>query len=118
MNASRPGDPRDVGAIVDDDLRLVRNRKCDEPIRDLEQWPGCEVLGPYLNEWCAAIEESPSEIECRPSGALGYVDIQYRVEGRVQAVSARLDFFCFGMKRSMNPVLRRPAWKSGSAMIF
>ena len=82
------------------------------------------MLGSNLHQRRPRGQERTPEIEWRPSSALGSVDIEDRVkrpvpsevEGR-QAVSARLDFFCFGMKRSMKPVLKRPAWKSGSARI-
>lgn len=120
MNASCARDEGQVHPVVDDHEGIVASGVIDDGVAEVEEPVGGETLGPKLKTPRAAVQERAGQRGGFPASACGGLDIDNGVKpgNRDQAVSARSVFFCRGMKRSMNEVLSRPAWKSASLKIL
>jgi len=82
MHAVGAGKPRDVGAVVDDDHGAERPRELHNRFTDLEKIGACQMLCAQLQESRAAGEKGAGEIDRRPAGAFGCLDVDNRVQTR------------------------------------
>ena len=123
-----PDSTREVGAVVDDDRRADTARRMrDDRVAEVEERAGRRAA--WRGAECSVAPPSRKrarEIERRPAGARRRVDVEDRVQSGNRSVDDRLralrqrpgGSWLLGMNRSMNAVLSRPAWKSGSLRIF
>ena len=80
MSPRRTGHQRQICPVVDDDRDLVGVRSSNDLITKLEEHPGCQTLGPNLNEWRSAVEKRPCQIRQRPTSGRCVVGVENCVE--------------------------------------
>src|SRR5262245_26668284 len=121
MYAICAGELRDVCSIVDDEDRAAFTSQRHGGSGKLEERGAGKMLRANLQEARAAAQARAGEIDCRPASRISRICIDDDVErlesDAGQTASARRPPPGRDWKRSMNDVLRRPAWKSGSARI-
>ena len=145
VHAGRAGQPRDVGAIVHDDLAPPADARSTIAAGCVEQRRDERLLGADLQQRRAAVQTRRREVDERPAGARADVGVADRVEGserasasakarsdsevaevktsalvtcdRVQTASASWPRGRRARNCSMNDVLSWPATKSGSLRI-
>ena len=112
--------PRDVGAIVNNDNGPVRSSQLDDPIAHCQIFAAAQPLRPDLEKSCAASQARPREVGHAPTRGLGRISVKDGVQaGKVpisnaQTASASFPWPLVLLNRSMNDVLSLPAMKSGS----
>jgi hypothetical protein len=72
--------PRDVGAVVDDDARARGAREVDDGRGCVEEGGTGQVFRANLQKPCAAAEERAGQIDRRPAGPRRGIDVDDRVE--------------------------------------
>jgi len=115
----RGGNARHIRAIVHDDRGGAAGHRNDR-IGDVERPLQRTRFGSKLKARRAAVENGAREIQNSPAMRGGDFNVEDRVEpGQRHTASRRRSPFRAGdWNRSMNDVLRFPAWKSGSARIL
>ena len=72
---------REVSSVVDDDVVPYTGRaRRDRRVAEIEEGTGRKLLGAELNESGTAVEKRACEIDRRPTGPVGRLDISYRVQ--------------------------------------
>ena len=89
MHAGGAAQRGNIDAIVDDDEGIVCARRGDGGIAELDEWTRFDLLGANLQEGGTAIEEGAQEVERRPAGGRGRVDVDDGVK-RTQRASRPL----------------------------
>jgi hypothetical protein len=72
--------PRDVGAVVDDDARARGAREVDDSRGCVEEGGTGQVFRANLQKPCAPAEERAGQIDRRPAGPRRGIDVDDRVE--------------------------------------
>src|SRR5437867_7363459 len=75
MNAGSSGQARNVDTVIDDDVCFVGSCEGGRRGAEIEEGTGRKLLGAELNQCRTAVEKRACEIERRPAGPFGRLDI-------------------------------------------